>query len=99
MSNGVIYYTRRKDKEKITIKYDMGWQKRSTYRSYDYSIRRAFIIGGIYKGIIGVVVYQNCQKSYDSEYKRVEETDDHDLPKNIQVKSKIMDTDKIMNMS
>ena len=46
---------RNKNKVKLTVTYDMGWQKRSSGRRYDYTSRHAFIICGISKVIIGVV--------------------------------------------
>ena len=46
-----------KNKVKLTVTYDMGWQKRSSGRRYDTSSGHAFIIGGISKGIIGMVLY------------------------------------------
>ena len=40
----------------------MGWQKRSLERRYDSSSRHAFVIGGVYKGFIGIFVYSKAQK-------------------------------------
>ena len=51
------------NKVKLTVTYDMGWQKRSSVRRYDSSSGHAFIIGGRSKGIIGMVLYSKaCQK-------------------------------------
>ena len=41
------------NKVKLTVRYDMGWQKRSSGRRYESSIGNTFIIGGISKGIFG----------------------------------------------
>ena len=66
---------RNKNKVKLTITYYMVWQKISSGRRYESSIGHAFIIGGIYKGIIGVVLYsKSCRKLY-AAYKRGEESD------------------------
>ena len=40
------------NKVKLTVTYDMGWQKRSFGRRYDSSKVHAFIIGARSKGII-----------------------------------------------
>ena len=45
------------NKFKLTVTYDMGWQKRSSSRRYDFSSRHTFIIGARSKGIIGMVLY------------------------------------------
>ena len=45
------------NKVKLTVTYDMGLHNRSSGRRYDSSSRHAFIIGGIIKGIIGMVLY------------------------------------------
>ena len=46
-----------KNKLKLTITYDMRWQKRSSGRIYDCSSGHAFVISGISKGIIGTIIY------------------------------------------
>ena len=48
MVTGVISQTntKKKNKVKLTVQYDMGWQKRSSVRRYDSSSGHAFIIGG-----------------------------------------------------
>ena len=45
------------NKDKLTVTYEMGWQKRSSGRRYDSSSGHAFIIGARSKGIIGMVLY------------------------------------------
>ena len=61
----MLYQTRKDTKKlKITVTYDMGWQKISSGRRYDSSSGHSFIIGGIYKGIVDMFLYskvfQNC---------------------------------------
>ena len=63
------------NKVKLTVTYDMGCQKRLSGRRYDYSSWNAFIIGGIIKGIIGMVLYSKACQNCDAAEKRVEETE------------------------
>ena len=69
-------------KVKLTVKYDMGWQKRSSGRGYDSYSGHAFIIGGRSKGIIGMVLYYKAFRKCDSAEKRGEESEEHEYPKN-----------------
>ena len=58
MSTGVLYQTREKKKKvKLTVIYDMGWQKRSSGRIYESSSGHAFIIGRRSKGVVGIFLY------------------------------------------
>ena len=59
MYTGVLYQKREKNKNKVklTVTYDMGWQKRSSGRKYESSSRHVLIIGGRIKGIIGMILY------------------------------------------
>ena len=47
----------------------MVWQKRSSIRIYESSSMHALIIGGIWKIVIGVVIYSkaclNCDDAYN----------------------------------
>ena len=58
-----------KNKVKLTVTYDMGWQNRSSGRIYDSSSGHAFIIGGRSKGIIGMVLYYKTFRKHDSAEK------------------------------
>ena len=59
------------NKVKLTVTYDMGWQKRSSGRRYDSSSGHAFIIGARIKGIIGMVLYSKaCRKCDAAENRR-----------------------------
>ena len=49
-----------KNKVKLTVTYDMGQQKKSSGKRYAFSSGHAFIIGGISKGVIGMVLYSNA---------------------------------------
>ena len=57
------------NKVKLTVTYDMGWQKRSSSRIYDSSSGHAFIIGARSKGIIKMVLYYKACRKCDSEEK------------------------------
>ena len=59
-----------KNKVKLTVPYDMGWQKRSSGSRYDSSSGHAFIICGIIKGIIGMVLYSKAYLKCDTAEKR-----------------------------
>ena len=83
---------------KITVTYDMGWQKRSYGRRYDYYSRHVFIIGGIYKSIIGIVLNSKASQRCDYSDKRGEESEKHECPKNFEGRSKIMEAAAIMKM-
>ena len=48
-----------KNKVKLTVTYDMGWQNRLSGRRYDFSSGHELLIGRICKGIIGMVFYSN----------------------------------------
>ena len=58
------------------ITYDMGEQKRSSSRRYDSSSGHVFIIGGINKDIIGVVLYFKVFCKCDAEENRGEEAEE-----------------------
>ena len=62
-----------KNKVKLSITYDMGWQKISYGRRYYSSSRHAFIIGGGSKGVIGMVIYSKACRKCDATEKRGEE--------------------------
>ena len=59
-----------KNKVKLTVTYDMGWQKRSSGRRYDSSSGHTFIIGTKSKGIIGMVLYSKSCRKCDAAEKR-----------------------------
>ena len=50
----------------------MCWQNRSYGRIYDSSDGHDFIIGGISKGIIGIVLYSKACQKFDAADKRLE---------------------------
>ena len=62
----VCYIRRGKKKVKLTVTCDMGWQKRLSGRRYDSSSGHAFIISGISKGIIGMLLYSKSCQDYDA---------------------------------
>ena len=66
---------RNKNKVELTITYGMGWQKILYGKIYDFSSGYAFIIGGISKGIIGMVVYSKACCNCDYPYNIVEDAE------------------------
>ena len=76
----------------------MGWQKRSPSRRYESSSGNAFIIGGISKGIIGVVLYLKAFQNFDAVDKMGEEEKEHEFPNNFEGISKTMDAGVILKM-
>ena len=58
--------------------YDMGWQKRSSGRIYDFSSGHAFIIGAISMGIIGIGLYYKACRKCGAAEKRGEELEEHE---------------------
>ena len=63
------------NKVKLTVTYDMDWQKRSSGRRYDSSSGHAFIIGARSKGIIGMVLYSKACWKCDAADKIGEESE------------------------
>ena len=61
----ISYKDKNKNKVKLTVTYDMGWQKRSSGRIYDSSSGQAFIIGASSKGITGMVLYSKACRMCD----------------------------------
>ena len=55
-----IYKDKNNNKLKLTVTYDMGWQKRSSGRRYDSSSGHVFIIGERSKGVIVIVLYSKA---------------------------------------
>ena len=76
----------------------MGCQKESYGMIYDSSIGHAFIIGGISKSIIVMVLYSKACQKCDEVDKRVEEADKHEWRNNFEVGSKIMGDVVILKM-
>ena len=86
------------NKVKITVTYDMGWQKRSPGRRYDSSSGHTFIIGARSKGIIGMILYSRACRKCDAAEKRREESEEHEFPKNFKGSSKIKEAFAILKM-
>ena len=64
-----------KTKVKLAITHYMGRKKGSSGRRYDSSSGNEFIIGGIYKEVIGVILYSKAFLKCDAADKRVEEAE------------------------
>ena len=76
----------------------MGWQKRSSGRRYDSSSGHAFIIGARSKGIIRMVLYSKACQKCDTAEKRIEESEEHECPKNFEGCLKSMEASAILKM-
>ena len=76
----------------------MGWQKRSSGRRYDSSIRHAFIIGGRSKGIIVMVLYSKACRKCDAAKKREEQAEEHECPNNLEGSSNSMEASATLKM-
>ena len=75
----MIYPTRKNNnKVKLTVTYDMGWQKRSSGRRYGSSSGHVFIIGGRSKGIIGMTLYSKALQKCESAENRGEEAEENE---------------------
>ena len=99
MVNGVLKQTRKKNnKVKLTVTYDMVWQKRSYGRIYESYIGNALINGERIKGIIGMVLYSKACRKCDAAEKRREKSEEHECPNNFEGSSKSMEASVILNM-
>ena len=76
----------------------MGRQKRTSGRRYESSSEHSFIICGIYKGVIGMVLYSKACQKCDATDKRGEEGEEHDCPNNFEGSYKIMEAAAILKM-
>ena len=76
----------------------MGWQTKSDGSGHESSSGYAFIISGIPKGIIGMIVYSKACQRFDSRYNRGELVEIYDHQKKFQGSSKIMEANAIINM-
>ena len=76
----------------------MGWQKRSSGRRYESSSQHFFIIGGIYKVVIGMVLYSKACQKCDATDKRGEEAEEHEFPENFEGSYKSMEATAILKM-
>ena len=81
---------------RLTVCYDMGWQKRGSGRQYNSLSGHAFMIGGYTGKIIsGVVVGKICGKCKSAEKQGVE-ADPHECPGQYEGSSKGMEADSAL---
>ena len=83
---------------KLTISYDMGWNKRSSGNKYDSMSGHGFVLGGRTKKILQhMVLSKQCSKcSIAAAMKRSAE--EHECPKNHTGSSKSMECEAIFRM-
>ena len=89
---------KKNNKVKLTVTYEMGWQKRSYGRRYDISSGHTFIIRARSKGIIGMVLYSKACQKCDAAENRREEAEEYECPKNFEGSSKSMEASAIPKM-
>ena len=86
------------NKPKLTVSYDMGWQMRSSGRKYASNSGHGFIVGGLTKQVIGMVVYSKlCRVCLEAEKKKVPPAE-HDCQKNFEGSSKSMEASAILKL-
>ena len=83
---------------RLTVSYDMGWNKRSSGHKYDSISGHGFVLGGINKKILNHRCLSKCCRICD----KVEHTNElmtpHECPKNHNGSSKSMETEAIFRM-
>ena len=83
----------------LTISLDMGWQKRSSGRTYDSLSGHCFAIGGLRKKIIKVfVTTKHCRACENRKTKGMEKVEHEDCPANYVGSSKGMESEAIVEM-
>ena len=84
---------------KLTVMYDMGWNKRSSGHRYDSRSAHAMLVGGHTRKVIGMkVMSKECTKC-DGTKKHGKEPEEHACPKNFQGSSKSMEVQAIYEMT
>ena len=83
---------------KLTVCFDMGWQKRSSGNRYDSLSGHAFMIGARSNKIIECNVSSKlCMKCHHAE-RLNKQADTHDCPKNYEASSKAMEADAALTL-
>ena len=77
----------------ITVSYDMGWNKRSSGKTYDSLSGHALMIGALSKKIVSArVVNKECSTCTQAQ-RMGTEAKDHECPRNHEGSSKSMEAD------
>ena len=86
---------------KLTVSYDMGWNKRSSGHKYDSISGHGFVLGGIHKKILNHKCLSKCCTICDKQQGETNEqkTPPHECPKNHNGSSKSMETEAIFQMA
>ena len=83
---------------KLTVSYDMGWNKRSSGHKYDSISGHGFVMGGLTKKIMNHrCLSKCCSICYYADTNKVEPPT-HECPKNHDGSSKSMETEAIFRM-
>jgi len=83
---------------KLTVSYDMGWNKRSSGHKYDSISGHGFVMGGINKKILNHKCQSKCCSLCDKEENKTE-VPPHECPKNHNGSSKSMESEAIFQMA
>ena len=83
---------------KLTVSFDMGWNKRSSGNRYDSLSGHAFYIGCLSQQIIcAIVTAKQCRICSLNELKGIEPPE-HNCPKNYTGSSKAMEADAALTI-
>ena len=83
---------------KLTISYDMGWNKRSSGHKYDSISGHGFVVGGLTKKIMNHRCLSKCCSTCDKAKKKNVTPKQHECPRNHDGSSKSMETEAIFRM-
>eukprot|EP00978_Attheya_sp_CCMP212_P000038 scaffold106_cov71-Attheya_sp.AAC.1 len=84
---------------KLTVCFDMGWQKRSSGHRYDSLSGHAFLVGAYTKKVIACTVFSKVCSKCTRAKKDMKEAIFHECPKNFDGSSKAMESEAILKMT
>ena len=83
---------------KLTISYEMGWNKRSSGHKYDSISGHGFVVGGFTKKIMNHRCLSKCCSICDKAKRKSTVPEQHECPSNHDGSSKSMETEAIFRM-
>jgi hypothetical protein len=84
---------------KLTVCFDMGWQKRSSGHRYDSLSGHAFLVGAYTKKVIACTVFSKVCSKCARAKKDMKDAIEHECPKNFDGSSKAMESEAILKMT
>ena len=87
-----------KQKPKLTVSYDMGWQQRSSGHKYASNSGHGFIIGGLSRKVVGMVVFSKLCSTCAQAEKVGGSPPTHECVKNFDGSSKSMEAEGIVQL-